>query len=945
MKFSWTRRRAADVVLPDDLRCERDSRDHRLVANDGNGHIAPRQLVRIQVKIGLRRIEAQPINAIRARLARRLGDRVIRTCHALLLFAGPAGTGPVRACTGMRVGTRCLELQLVQRRQVRHPRRADFEHEQDLIRADRIVTGAEYLSPTKIELVRIQTLVAANVAGIRRRIWNEVRIGDARTGLLIRAVGILTAEILRFARRVLAGCDTAVRRHERRKRTSRARRVTDTEIKSVVERARRSIGIDHIVAGGIQGGAVVDDRDRRTPFTGRTDSGGRSRTAGPQRKHIRDAHRSAGQTADRAEDGIHQPQGRRQCIRRQQAIQIRIMAPRQGRPECCKHQIFGIHLQRCVRPVGDLTLERPAKRGRRKADAHQMDIFGILDHQLDRIQRHGVAGGVGWILPRELADDRQIRASRQEADRIIRIDAEVVTLTPCAAGHRREEARVRQARVIVHVVEAELGSVVELFGVVLQRYTILPGRIGFVVLQAFDRGRSVGHARQRVVQRECEPFGILGRAAEVHIGIVDCIVDANNVRQRIHRSGGRRFQRLPFELIERFEGRVIERLERERDHVQRREDLLDLVANAVVVVGVDRIGLIQRIQCLQQGLAPVDQLTPDLETELLLVPQRDRTKEIRIKQLYFGTNLAQQFAALAVTVDRRALAVLGDAQRRIRGHKVSLVGRVELVRMIFSEIGVDPVVVVQPLGEKAEVAVGQREILGDLGQSRRQIALVIVPVAIVVVRTELPRRHGQRRRWMALIAEQALAGLVQAAADVRIDVRLAQIVRVPVLHANCSAHHDRTVEYALDCFIVAPGQTEADRRCSACVHNTEQSNDRSKCNRSVAFCHRSHSLPRHGLRPARMPVASATCGALQSAPHVTTLSADYGGNSFLCNRGPPNNPPEIKSLRHHPRTIRKLQQARERARPGGIRADVGYTPAADGPSPGRRYPARRRARR
>src|SRR3546814_3045008 len=58
------RRGALDVVLPDDLRLQRNARPHGLVFDLRNVHVAPRELVRKILAVLLMRVEAQTVREI-----------------------------------------------------------------------------------------------------------------------------------------------------------------------------------------------------------------------------------------------------------------------------------------------------------------------------------------------------------------------------------------------------------------------------------------------------------------------------------------------------------------------------------------------------------------------------------------------------------------------------------------------------------------------------------------------------------------------------------------------------------------------------------------------------------------------------------------------------------------------------------------------------------------
>src|SRR3546814_20045748 len=83
------RRGALDVVLPDDLRLQRNARPHGLVFDLRNDHVAPRELVRKILAVLLMRVEAQTVRADAAGLIgrakseeRRDGKECVGTCSS-----------------------------------------------------------------------------------------------------------------------------------------------------------------------------------------------------------------------------------------------------------------------------------------------------------------------------------------------------------------------------------------------------------------------------------------------------------------------------------------------------------------------------------------------------------------------------------------------------------------------------------------------------------------------------------------------------------------------------------------------------------------------------------------------------------------------------------------------------------------------------------------------
>src|SRR3546814_15890086 len=83
--------------------------------------------------------------------------------------------------------------------------------------------------------------------------------------------------------------------------------------------------------------------------------------------------------------------------------------------------------------------------------------------------------------------------------------------------------------------------------------------------------------------------------------------------------------------------------------------------------------------------------------------------------------------------------------------------------MGFIEIVVDEVIEVEPAAVEAEVAPVQRQVLRDLGDGLRQVALVVVDVAIVAAHRVGAGQAAESYGGINLIAEQTLAGLVGTA--------------------------------------------------------------------------------------------------------------------------------------------------------------------------------------
>ena len=187
-----------------------------------------------------------------------------------------------------------------------------------------------------------------------------------------------------------------------------------------------------------------------------------------------------------------------------------------------------------------------------------------------------------------------------------------------AAGLRGEGAHVGQLRVVVHEVERELGSVVELLGVVAEREAVLAAVARLVVGQAVHRQRGGLDARQRVVLRSAQAVRVFGRAAEVHVGLVHGVVGADHVAQVEEAARRGRFHRPPFELVVALDRGVLERLEARVGHRHRREHFLHLEADAPEVGGRHRLRLVDGVDHQQGRLAPVH----DLAAESLTVSSR-----------------------------------------------------------------------------------------------------------------------------------------------------------------------------------------------------------------------------------------------------------------------------------------------------------------------------------
>src|SRR3546814_10811430 len=94
--------------------------------------------------------------------------------------------------------------------------------------------------------------------------------------------------------------------------------------------------------------------------------------------------------------------------------------------------------------------------------------------------------------------------------------------------------------------------------------------------------------RSRVVEQQAQAFRIFRRTAKADAGMVDRIA-RTDVEKREVRARRRRFQRLPPVLVERFDRRIIERLDGREPNADGREYFFDLIDAPEEVSGFDRI--------------------------------------------------------------------------------------------------------------------------------------------------------------------------------------------------------------------------------------------------------------------------------------------------------------------------------------------------------------------
>ncbi len=454
-----------------------------------------------------------------------------------------------------------------------------------------------------------------------------------------------------------------------------------------------------------------------------------------------------------------------------------------------------------------------------------------------------------------------IRAVGKEIHRTGGVDVIDVAGGAGATGIGGVEARVRQARVVVHVVQRQIGAVVEPVGVVVQLDAVLAPGARFPVGQALDGGGAVGDAGQRIVLRRAEVVRVQRRLAEAGVDELADVVGAHRQAGEVG-ARGLHLDRLPFELVEAFHRGVFQRLEAEVDHVDRGEEFLHLAADAEHIVGVDRIGLVDAVQHQGGALAPVHQLPADLEGDGLVCGEGNRqlAVEIGVEVLDVGAGLGQGFAVGALAADVAAAAVnheiavavgltiaavveqgalhrtqyaadgageeVGDVeaaegiaqaggdgrhaeragQARHMAAYLQIVLRRDFVGMGFGEIVVDEIVEVQAAGKDAETLPGQGQVGGDLGRSLEQVVFRVVQIALVAVDRSRARRVEQDLRRVDLILEQALAdlvGAVGAAADIGIDVALADQVLALRLHAYADAGGEGGVEHPFHALIAA----------------------------------------------------------------------------------------------------------------------------------------------
>src|SRR3546814_17394683 len=93
------------------------------------------------------------------------------------------------------------------------------------------------------------------------------------------------------------------------------------------------------------------------------------------------------------------------------------------------------------------------------------------------------------------------RSGLEERDRVL--DVGIVA----ARGWRREEADVRQLRVVVHEVRTELGAAAEIFGVVLHRDAVLALVAGIPVALAIERAGGRRDQGQLIVELTFQGVG------------------------------------------------------------------------------------------------------------------------------------------------------------------------------------------------------------------------------------------------------------------------------------------------------------------------------------------------------------------------------------------------------------------------------------------------------
>ena len=636
----------------------------------------------------------------------------------------------------------------------------------------------------------------------------------------------------------------AVRNDEAGEGTRRPGGVADQQVEGVVVVAfdvvvgivRRAVVADHPVAAGIDhrraGGIGTDAADHVRAL-----AGGSGERAGQRLQCCRqgaDQHARAVAGAGTGAGAIGAD-----------GTDVLLVAERQRRTVGGEQQVLDVHLQRHLRPVGDLALDRVFAHRGVERQAQHLDVLRVLELQLGAVEGHRrvvvdrlqAAVGVVADLVRlvgigDAVYERDVGAVIEELRGAARVAR--------AGIDGRVGADVGQLRVVVHEVHAQLGAAVEPFRVVLQGDAELVGEaeaVGLAVLQALDVERGVGETGQRVVEQAPGAVLVLRRTAEADrhevAGVVGAEVGEGEVGTR-----RRDLHRLPFELVVGLDGGALEGLEAAEQRGLRGEHLFHREAGAQEVVGVDRLRLVDRVDHQQGGLAPVDGLAAELPGQLLLQGQRRLAVDHRVEQLQALADLAERrvLAALALhhptrTVDDAAggaghrvavAAGLGIVARQAvvvggRGNRahVEVVLAGDAVGVVLGEVVVDEVVEVDAAREEAEVAVAEREVLRELQRRLGEVVATVVEIAVVEVVGERTRHFREPRRRIALGAEQALAGLVQRApvgqapADVGIEIGLADQVRRGLLHAHLHAGGDGGIEHRVDA-VLAEGHLELD---------------------------------------------------------------------------------------------------------------------------------------
>ncbi len=398
---------------------------------------------------------------------------------------------------------------------------------------------------------------------------------------------------------------------------------------------------------------------------------------------------------------------------------------------------------------------------------------------------------------------------------------------------------------IVLEVEREVRAVIDSVGVIIELDAELPPGLGIPVGQAVDGKAGRRQGRQHVVEQLALALRVLRGIAEAGVDAAARVVTADVQIGKIG-TGRWRLGWFPFQLVIALDGEVVERAEAEIHHVDRNEVLLDLGADAVEVVGVDRIGGVDAVDHQRGALAPVDQLAANLEAQVMAFPQRQLAEEVAVEILQVGAGLAQHFSIGALTAHTAARPVEAPAHpaqvrhqrrqpqavedrvrqpcnrleyafqrtgqggagaaddavqdRQRRSHPAHLVDvpRGDFVRMGLREVVVDHVVEKQGPGEDAEVAVLQGQILGHLERRLENRTLAaIVEIAILAVDTGRTRSRSQVRRGKCLRTEQSLAGLIGRRAHLRIDGALGDQVLAWALHADTDAAGECGIEHAL----------------------------------------------------------------------------------------------------------------------------------------------------